>query len=176
MKTMTQKITRSDLEARATNPVKLFLFGGIGLAMLAAAWMAGPALKDALLKKTKALPAGALSTQTDPIDTGKTTDQGVQPPEVEFLITAPTLGTALLASATTISYSVLTADVEAMTSATTLMPNILVQTGATGTGGAVGGEYKFRLPSAAQRFVSLKATKTGSADASGASMSLEALF
>jgi hypothetical protein len=151
---------------------------GIVLAALLLLAMAAPAamqVRDALLKRTRALPNGAVTVTSDSIDTGKVTSAGQQLAQVEYLLTAPALTTAQLADTQTITYNVIMSDNADLSSPTTLMPSVMVQTGAGGAG-AAGNTYRFRLPSTARRFIGFTAVKTGASNASTASGTLEALF
>lgn len=134
----------------------------------------GYELKDASLKLTLALPAGATTVYATPgIDTGKTTTQGVQTADVEFLLTAPALTTGQLGDGATMKYSILM-DTEnpVDASSTVLFADILTQTGAGGAGAAAATK-RFKLPSDALRIIGFKAVNSAASDASGASATLE---
>lgn len=135
------------------------------------------ALRDSALKLTRALPNGAATVNSAAgMDLGHLNTKGGRlAAEVEFLLTYPTLAVGQLADTTTVTYSIITSANSDLSSPTVLLPSIAVQTGAGGAG-AAGGTYRFRLPTDCQRYVGIRAVKTGAADASGSSATLEALF
>lgn len=132
-------------------------------------------VKDAELKDVKALPGSATTIYSDGIDTG-VTPNGVQPAEVEYLLTAPALTTQELGDAATMKYSIIADTVKPLdASSEVLIPDCIVQTGAGGAGAAAA-TYRFRLPSNAGRIIGFKATNSAAGDASDKSGTLEALF
>lgn len=144
---------------------------------VASAGCATFAVRDSSLKSTRALPNGAATVNSATgIDLGHLNTKGGRLlAEIEFLLTYPTVTTSQLADTTTITYSIITSASSDMSSPTVLMPGIAVQTGAS-SAGATGGTYRFRLPTDCQRYVGLRAVKTGAADASAATATLEMLF
>lgn len=134
----------------------------------------GLGVKDAALKVTKALPNGAAAVTSDPIDT-RCSMTGDHLAEVEFKISAPALGVTPLPNTKTMIFDVLTSDNSDMSSPTTLMAAVITQTGAGGAGAAAA-TYTFKLPVDTKRYVAVKATGSASGDASGSSLTLEALL
>lgn len=134
-----------------------------------------PNLKDALLSVTKALPNGAATTTSDPLQLhdGTTTNREFAA-NVELLVTAPALTTGQLPDGQTITYTVETSNTADFAVAKAIS-GPLVQTGAAGAG-AVTAEMRVRPPSDAQTFTRLKQVKTGAADASAKSGTLELVF
>jgi hypothetical protein len=131
-------------------------------------------LKDANLTVTRALPNGAAAVTSASIDLGHTTN-GEVPGDVEFLITAPAMATALMGDGKTMIYAVVSSANADLSSPTVVYDRVLVQTGAGGAGCAAG-SARFRLPSNAQRYVGVRATGSATGDATGSSFTLEALF
>lgn len=131
-------------------------------------------LRDALLKVTKALPNGAASTTSDPIDLGHGS-RGDFVADVEFKISAPALGTSPMGDAKTMKYDVITSDSSNMSGPTTVIAAAITQTGAGGVGAAAA-TYTFKLPVDVQRYVAVKSTGSTTGDASASSVTLEAVF
>lgn len=152
-----------------------FLFVGLeagtAVSLVAAAGMSF-LMKDANLKVTKVLPAGALTVTSDAIDL-MTSTRGDFLADVEFLLSAPALTVGQLADASTVTYSIEHDTDSAFGTVATLFASALVQTGAGGAGAAAA-TYRFRLPTTVKRYIRAKAVKTGAADASAASLTLEA--
>lgn len=138
-------------------------------------------VKDANLKDTCTLPAGALTTYSAGIDLrGSAPYSGSSRPDFvancEMLLTAPALTTVQLPDAQTVTYSIQSADDSAFgTNLTTVAASCLVQTGAGGAG-AASATVRYRPATNAQRYFRLKAVKVGAADASGASATLDLVF
>jgi hypothetical protein len=130
-------------------------------------------LKDAQLKVTRALPNGAAAVTSTAIDT-QNSSLGDQPGDVEFLISAPAMGTTPMADAKTMIYDVIHSDNADLSSPVTLVDNIITQTGA-GSAGCAAATKRFRLPSDAKRYIGFTATGSASGDATGSSATLEAL-
>jgi len=133
------------------------------------------ARKDATLVKTKALPNGAATIKTDGIDLGALSQNGARLAEIEFEISAPALATADLPDTKTIKYSVETDDDSAFGSATVVMTDVLVQTGAGGAG-AGAATKRFRLPTDSERYVRISAVNSGTGDASDKSVTFSPVF
>lgn len=123
--------------------------------------------KDASLSVTKALPNGAATVNSDGIAIGA----GLLGVDHEFELLAPVLTTARLGDAQTMTYSIQTASDAAFTSPTTIYPSLIVQTGA-GAAGAAAASRRFSLSSDQTGYVRAVAVKSGSGDASGASLEL----
>ncbi len=136
--------------------------------------MAGYSVRDNAHKVTKALPNGAAATTSDAIDLGLTARSDFTAP-CELLITAPALGATPLPDAKTMKYDILMSDQSNLGTPTTLVAAAITQTGAS-SAGAVGAEYRFRLPTGVKRYIGVKATGSGSGDASGSSFTAELLF
>lgn len=131
-------------------------------------------LRDALLKITRALPEDDSAVTSDAIDTGKSTTQGRQLANVDFLLSAPALTTAQLGDAATMTYKAIHSDNADLSEASDLYPSLIIQTGADGAGAAAATK-RFRLPTDAKRYVGFVATNSADVDASGASATLEVL-
>lgn len=131
-------------------------------------------IRDANLSKTKALPAGAASTTSDPIDL-ESTSRADFLAGAELLIEAPALLTAQLPDTKTITYVIQHDTDAAFGSAVDLYPSILVQTGAGG-GGAAAAKKRIGLPSDVKRYVRLKATGLATVDGSASSATLSLVF
>jgi hypothetical protein len=145
------------------------------LGVLVAPRMAGPALGDASLKATKALPNGAANVTSAFLPTGKSTNAlSVPAPDVEYVLTAPALTTGELADAATVKYDVLFSDAADGSGPTTYIAAALTQTGAGGAG-AAGSTFRFRVPSNGGSYVGIKATNSGAGNQSGKNYTLEAL-
>lgn len=137
--------------------------------------MAAYNLKDAALKVTKALPAGAASTTSDAINTVKTS-RGTQPGDMELLLTYPALLLAALPDTKTMSYSIVCSDNADLSSPTVIAPNIAVQTGETANASAAGGTFRYRIPADGKAYWGAKATGVATVDGSASSMTLELVF
>lgn len=131
-------------------------------------------VRDANLKQSQALPNGAASTATAGFDLGHGAS-GDFLANTELLIAAPALTTTELADTQTITYSVEHDDAASFSTVATLMSSVIVQTGAGGAG-APAATSQVRLPVDVKRYVRVKATKTGTSNASTASMTAEMLF
>lgn len=129
---------------------------------------------DALLKKTKALPTGASAVTSDSIDL-QHTGLGSNVADYEFLVEAPAVTTGMLGDAATIKYDLMTSDSSDMSSPTTAIKEVIVQTGAGGAGAAAATQ-RVRLPTDCKRYVAIKATKSATGDASSVSVTLSMKF
>lgn len=125
-------------------------------------------LRDALLETTEALPNGAATVVSDPLQIHSAEDGTGQFHGAELVITIPALSTTLLPDTQTITYTIESDTTSAFSSATTISRSV-VQTGAGGAGAAAT-ELRIGIPSDVEPYVRAKAVKTGAADASGASM------
>lgn len=134
-------------------------------------------VRDRDLEQTAALPNGAASTTTTGFDLGhNSAKQGRLLAQCELEIVAPALTTAELPDGQTITYHVEHADDAAFSvNLATEHSTVRVQTGAAGAG-AAGATDRVRLPTQCKRFVRVKATKTGAANASAKSMSAALVF
>ncbi|ADG67952.1 hypothetical protein Plim_2125 [Planctopirus limnophila DSM 3776] len=132
-----------------------------------------PNLKDAALQKSFALPNGAASTVSAAILVNAVGYEFTA--NTELLIEAPALTTARLPDTQTVSYALEQSVDEAFTSPVPLHGTLFTQTGADGAG-ALAASDRVRLPSDVLPWVRLKATKTGAANASGASATLSLVF
>jgi hypothetical protein len=133
------------------------------------------ALKDALAKVTRALPASNTNVTSTSIDTGKTTALGTVPDNLELLLSAPALTTGQLADAATMKYDILHSDNADMSSPSTYITAAITQTGAGGAGAAAA-TFNVRPPSTGKRYWGVKVTNSANADASGSSATLEAIL
>jgi hypothetical protein len=126
-------------------------------------------LADKTYTITQALPNGAASTTSSGIDLETVSTSADLLADIEFSVFAPALTTTELGDTQTITYIVQTATDAAFTSPTDLIASLFVQTGAGGAGAATNTK-RFRLPTNVQRYVRIKATKTGASNASTASL------
>lgn len=131
-------------------------------------------VRDAKLKRTKALPNGAAATTTDAIDLGHGSGGDLHA-NVEFIINAPALGTTPMPNAKTMTYAVVESDASDLSNPVVLYDSVLVQTGAGGVGAAAASK-RFKLPTTVKRYVGVRATGSGAGDASASSFNVEALF
>jgi len=134
----------------------------------------GYQVKDALLKATKALPNGAATVYSSGLDLGHGS-RGDFLAAAEFKVSAPALTTGQLPDTKTMTYSVQHDDDPAFGTAADLYPGVIVQTGAGGAGAAAA-TFTARLPLDVKRYVRVKAVNSGAGDASGASLTFEALL
>ena len=123
--------------------------------------------KDALLTESKPLPAGALTTTTDPISLGK----GPKIADGELVLEIPALSTALLPDTQTVTYTLESCADPAFGSDVVSHSLGAVQTGA-GASGADAMTKRFKPASDALQYWRAKAVKTGAASAAAASMEL----
>lgn len=138
--------------------------------------MNAPALKDYLLRSANvALPNGAASTNSATFDLGHNATRGNTPKGPEILITAPAMGATPMGNGKTMVYAIYHDDASNMGSEVALIPQVLVQTGAGGTGCAAA-TARVRLPKGCKRYVRVKATGSTTGDASGSSFDTEFLF
>lgn len=125
-------------------------------------------LGDASLSQSITLPNGANTTYSSGIDL-QNSARGHFPGDCEVVVTAPTLTTSQLGDGQTITYSLQHDTASDFSGAATVegYGSLLVQTGAGGAG-AAGDEIRVRLPSSVNRYLRLKAVKTGASNASTA--------
>jgi len=136
--------------------------------------MVGFNRRDAALKVTKALPGSATTVYSDPIKIGHAA-KGDFLAECEVLISAPALNATRLPDTQTVTYFLQCDDNLAFASAAGVGGVLITQTGAGGTGAAAATK-RIRLPTDVEGYIRLGMTKTGAADASGVSGTLEMLF
>lgn len=129
---------------------------------------------DLLLSSTKALPAAAAAIVTDAIDLGHG-DYGSNVADHEFRVTIPELSIAELPNTQTMIYDILTSANADMSSPTVMHAAYHTQTGATGAV-AVAALKNFRLPTDCQRYVGIRATKSGVGSAATKSVNLALKF
>ena len=134
----------------------------------------GFAVKDTLLKATKALPNGAATVYSDGLDLGHGS-RGDFLAAADFKVSAPALATAQLPDTKTMTFSIQHDDDAAFGTVADLYPGVIVQTGADGAGAAAA-TFTARLPVDVKRYVRVKAVNSGAGDASGASLTFEALL
>lgn len=123
--------------------------------------------KDALLSVSKALPNGAATISSDPIDLGK----GPKLADGELLLEIPALATGLLPDTQTVTYTIESCADAAFGSGVVSHAQGTVQTGAGGAG-AVATKVRHKPASTSHRYWRAKAVKTGAANASAASLTL----
>ena len=131
-------------------------------------------VQDAALIKTRALPTGASSVTSDPIDL-EHGDRGDVVAEFEVVVEAPALAVGQLANASTMKYDIVGSSNSNMSSPVTLHKECIVQTGAS-SAGAIAGTFVGRLSLDAPRYVAVKATNSAAADASAASVTIALKF
>lgn len=130
--------------------------------------------RDASLRADLALPAAAGAVTTAAIDL-RHNATGQYRADAELNIVAPALAVGELANAETVTYDLIHSDNADLSSPVVLAPGYLVQTGADGAG-AVAAEKRFHPPADVKRYIGLKATTSGTEDASAQTMRLELLF
>ena len=133
----------------------------------------GFAVKDALLKVTKALPNGAATVYSDGIDLGHG-GKGDFLANAEVKISAPALTTTQQPDAKTLTYTIQHDDAAAFGTVADLYPGVIVQLGAGGAGAAAA-TFTARLPVDVKRYVRVKAVGSATGDASAASLTFEVL-
>lgn len=129
---------------------------------------------DASLQETKALSNGAGNVACDGLDLGAVSLRGARLADCELEISAPALSTAQLPDTETMTYSIETSDDDS-TWDKILADQVLVQTGADGAGAAAA-KARCKIPSDCERYLRVKATKTGTGDCSTVSMTVSLLF
>lgn len=131
-------------------------------------------IKDALLSQSIALPTGASSVNTAPIDLEQTSRADFVA-GVDILIEAPILAVGELANGSTMTYTLQHDTDVAFGSAVDLYPGVLVQTGAGGNGAAAASK-RVALPSDVKRYIRLRATNSAAANASAKSATIGLRF
>ena len=131
--------------------------------------------RDATYIETKALSNGAGAVNSSGFDLGALNARGERPENVEGYISAPALTTTQLPDTETMTYKVQHAASSDYSDAVTLADAVLVQTGAGGAGAAAA-TARYRIPSDCSRYVRIVATKTGTGDCSGLSLTHELKF
>lgn len=131
----------------------------------------GFGIEDAKLKVTRLLPAGAETVYSDGIDLGG--GDIVAPCEVK--ISAPAVTTGELDDDHTMSYTLQMDNDSAFGSPTTLLADLITQTGAAGAGAAAATKT-VRLPVACERYIRLAATASHADDASAKTATLQLLL
>lgn len=129
------------------------------------------AVKDSLLKVTKALPNGAAAVTSDAIDLGHGS-RGDFIAAAELLITAPALVVGDLANGETMKYDIIHSDNSDLSSPATLVAAAITQTGAGGAG-AGAATYYWHPPVDVKQYIGVKATNSGAGDASDKSLTAE---
>jgi hypothetical protein len=135
-------------------------------------------LQDATLLEPAPLPASTTPTATGGLNLS-TDSHSDFVAQCEFILTVPALTTAQLPDGKTMTYSAeLAAPSDRAFGSPSTLYTLGTQTGAGGAGAAAIGPFRFRLPSTAQGYVRCKATPaaSGTGDASGAQMTLTAVF
>lgn len=134
-------------------------------------------LKDANLKVSRALPASASASVTSAtaIDLGHGSN-GNPLFSGELLVTAPAVNTTMAPDTRTFTYDLVSSANSDLSSPTTVVAGIIVQTGAGGVG-AVGASARYKPASDSKRYYGVKITSGASTtDASAVSATLEAVF
>lgn len=134
------------------------------------------ALKDAELKKTRALPSAASQTVDGAaIDLGHGSFGDFVAP-AELKISAPAVTTTMLPNAATLTYSTIHSDNADLSSPSVLHSAALTQTGAGGVGAAAD-SVVVRPPVDVKRYVGLRIVSSATVtDSSSVSATLEALL
>lgn len=148
---------------------------GSGMAGIAALGVTH-GLRDAAseVSVSKALSNGAGTVYSDGIDLGHGTS-GDFLADVEFEIGAPALTTTLLPDTETLKYSIQHDTDPAFGTVATLLPDVLIQTGAGGAGAAAA-TVRVKLPAHVNRYIRLRAIKTGTGNATTVSATLQGRF
>jgi len=136
----------------------------------------GYAVKDALVKNTRALP-GAASTTVDgaAIDLGHS-GKGDYLANGEFKLSAPAVNATMAPDTRTFTHKIIHSDNADLSSPSVLIENAIVQTGAGGAGAAAA-TYTFRPPVDVKRYIGARIISGAStADASSVSDTLEGMF
>jgi hypothetical protein len=139
--------------------------------------MTRPSFGDLALRETLALPNGAATTLGAAIDVGCGTPDDF-PVNAEFKIEAPALSTGDHGNGATLTFSLVTDDVDTFNSSAlvVLLPSVLVQTGAGGAGAAAA-SWQGRAPiGGVRKYIGLKAVKSGAGDISDQTATLSMLF
>ena len=149
----------------------------ISASLFVAAWVAGFNLPDIQVRIKLALPASTSAVTSGAFDTGKTTALATGVEKYELLITAPTLTTAQLPDAKTMTYKLINSANADLSSPSDLLASLIVQTGAGGVGAALATK-RVKVPSDALRYIGLVITPSasGTGDASGATATLQPEF
>lgn len=145
-----------------------------------------PILQDALLVSTVTLPAGATTTNGNGINLNNNSAAGefsaagagdfCPSMEGELLINAPALTATQLPNTDTITYNVMSSQNANLSSPTTVVAGILVQTGAS-SAGAAAAQARYRPPTNAQQYFFLQAVGSASGvAASNASATMGLVF
>jgi hypothetical protein len=156
--------------------VALIVFSALALAM---ANPSQPNVQDASLIVTLALPGAASTTVTSTgLDLGVASSNAILP-AVELLLTVPALTTTQLPDTDTVTYAILVSASIGLGTPATLLPTVIVQTGAGGAG-AAGATYRFRLPDsigAGNRYIGFTSTTgSGTGNCSAKSATLQMVF
>ena len=131
-------------------------------------------VEDAQLQRSFALPNGANTTNSTGIDL-ESTPSGSFVADTEIVINAPALTTGELGDTQTITYSLRQSANADFSGDSELLGGLIVQTGAGGAGAAAA-ERRVRLPTNVQRYVRLRAVKTGASNASTKSGTMKMVF
>lgn len=131
-------------------------------------------MKDDLLRITRALPNGIATVASTGFDLGHGTRGAFLTP-CELLIESPALTTAQLPDTKTIIYDVYHDTASDFSSETLLFSAVLTQTGAQSAGAAAASVQR-RLPAEVKRYVRVKASNSGSGNASTVSATLSLVF
>lgn len=136
----------------------------------------GRAVKDNLLKGTRALPAAAGATvDGGAIDLGHGSKGDFLVP-CEVKITAPAVNTTMAPDTRTFKYSLIHSDNADLSSPTVLLADLMTQTGAGGAG-AVTNNVTVALPVDVKRYIGVRVVSGAStADASAVSATIELLM
>lgn len=131
-------------------------------------------VKDKTLSVTKALPNGAASIVSDGIQVKSSTNAKFHAP-CELFLEAPALSVSALPNTETMIYDIEHDDASDFSGVATLQAAVLTQTGSGGAGDAAA-ELRFKLPTTVKKYVRVKATNSGSGNASAVSLTASLLF
>ncbi len=124
-------------------------------------------LRDAQLEITQTLPDGEGTAMSASIDLGNS-NRGSFVADCELLVEAPALDANDLPDGETMVYDLFHDDDPAF-GTEELLANVITQTGAGGAG-ALAAESRYRFPTNVKRYIRIKATNSGTGDASDKSL------
>lgn len=136
----------------------------------------GLAIKDALVKGTRALPAAASSTVDGAAINLGLTSRGDFVAQMELKLTAPAVNATMAPDTRTFTYSIIHSDNSDLSSASVIHSAVITQTGAS-SAGAASTTATVRLPVDVKQYVGVRVVSGAStADASSVSATLEGMF
>ncbi len=133
------------------------------------------AIKDELLKVTRALPNGAAAVTSGALDTGKGSSRDDQLAQMELLLSAPALTVTEQPNSKTMIYDIVGSDNADLSAPSVTVTAIITQTGAGGVGAAAQTK-RYRIPSDGPRYWGFIATGSASGNSTTASATLQMVF